>query len=241
MKQRQIHWHATIDSTMTAAAKLAEQGAPHGAAVGADEQTAGQGRHGRAWHSERDAGLYVSVILRVNIGAADLPAVTLALGLAAAEAITELSGVPCDLRWPNDVLIRGRKCCGILTQLHGDAVIAGIGINVNHSSFPMEIASAATSLRIESGRSLDRRVLLNRLLDGMDEHLETLELRGRDAIIRLFTNASSYVRGMRVRLEDTGETGVTAGLDESGFLLLRKDDGSVKQILTGGVRPIEAA
>jgi BirA family transcriptional regulator, biotin operon repressor / biotin---[acetyl-CoA-carboxylase] ligase len=233
---RNILWYESIDSTMYEGARLALEGCPHGTVVVADEQTGGHGRHGRAWHSEKGAGLYATVVLRLPaVQASELPIVTLALGLAAADAIQ----LGCDLRWPNDVLIREKKCCGILTQLHGGAVVAGIGINVNHTEFPPEIAKLATSLRIErgGGAEIDRRVLLVRLLDSIDTHCEILQNQGSDAIMRLFSRASSYVYGRRVRLEDTGERGTTDGLDSAGFLILRKDDGRRMTVLAGGVRP----
>src|SRR5271170_7970200 len=140
---RRIEWHDVIDSTMTEASRLAAEGAPSGTVVGAEEQTAGQGRHGRSWHSESGVGLYVSVILRRQYAPATLPVVTLALGLAVRESILRYTDLVCDLRWPNDVLIQSKKCAGILTQLesstHSSAIMAGIGINVNHSSFPVEL------------------------------------------------------------------------------------------------------
>src|SRR5205085_7003122 len=129
---------------MPEAVRLAAQGCSSGTTVGADEQTAGHGRYGRHWHSEPDAGLYVSVILRHKFKPDEIPIVTLALGLAVTEAIQDTTNLICDLRWPNDILIHDRKCAGILTQLEGEAVIAGIGINVNQTSFPAEIASVAT-------------------------------------------------------------------------------------------------
>ena len=121
MNEPKIHWHESIDPTMYEAARLAASGCEHLTAVVADEQTAGHGRHGRAWHSEKGAGLYATVVLRVDMQPADIPLVTLALGLAVAEAIHNVTGLNCDLRWPNDILIHGRKCCGILAQLHGSS------------------------------------------------------------------------------------------------------------------------
>lgn len=179
----------------------------------------------------------MSVVLRVPIQPADLPLVTLALGLAAAEAVKSLTGIACDLRWPNDILIEGKKCCGILTQLHGSAVVAGIGINVNHTAFPPELTNIATSLRLAGGTAIDRKVLLERLLDSIDIHCDILCDQGRDAIVQAFSRASSYVYGRRVRLEDTGETGTTDGLDAAGFLILKRDDGRRTTVLAGGVRP----
>src|SRR5579863_5985369 len=123
---RRLEWHDVIGSTMTDASRLAETGAPSGTDVGAEEQTAGHGRHGRSWYSEPGAGLYVSIILRHQYPPATLPVVTLALGLAVQEAILKTTGIACDLRWPNDLLIGSKKCAGILTQLEGSAIIAGI-------------------------------------------------------------------------------------------------------------------
>jgi BirA family transcriptional regulator, biotin operon repressor / biotin---[acetyl-CoA-carboxylase] ligase len=232
-----IHWHDSIDSTMHEAARLAAAGSPHLTAVAAHEQTAGIGRHGHSWHSEKDSGLYVSFILRLELQNSDLPVLTLALGLAAAEAIERETNLHCDLRWPNDVLVGGRKVCGILTQLYGSAVVAGIGINVNHSAFPPDLQPLATSLRIAARREFDKAEILNSLIASIQTHCDILQTRGARDIIHLFTRASSYVVGRRVRLEDTGERGSTAGLDASGFLMLKKDDGRLITIYAGGVRP----
>ena len=145
---REIHWHRTLDTTMREAARLAAAGCDSGVVVGADEQTAGQGRLGRSWHSESDSGLYFTVILRPRIDLRAVPIVTLALGIGVHDAIGLVSGVECDLRWPNDVLTGGRKIAGILAVLEGNAVLAGIDINVNHAGFPADIADSASSLRI---------------------------------------------------------------------------------------------
>ena len=114
---RRIHHYDTIDSTMHEAEALAQAGSPSGTAVLADEQTAGLGRHGHSWHSERNAGLYCSVVLRLELPPGAVPILTLALGLAAAEAIERAAGIACDIRWPNDLMIRDRKTGGILVRL----------------------------------------------------------------------------------------------------------------------------
>jgi BirA family biotin operon repressor/biotin-[acetyl-CoA-carboxylase] ligase len=236
---RRIEWHTTIDSTMTEAIRLAGQGTPSGTVVGAEEQTAGQGRHGRVWHSEPGLGLYVSIILRRQLMPASLPVVTLALGLATREAILKATDLVCDLRWPNDVLIESRKCAGILTMLEGSAIIAGIGINVNHSSFPTELNHIATSLRIATGRTQSRERLLVEVLTSVDAYCDLLESEGRGPVIETFARASSYVSGRRVSVDQDGSVlhGTTAGLDDSGFLILRGDDGGSSLIVAGGVRP----
>ncbi len=233
---REISFFETITSTMHEAATRAAAGCPSGAVVVAEEQTAGQGRHGHAWHSEPGAGLYLSVVLRQ----ASLPVLTLALGLATAEAIARATDLQPDLRWPNDVMLGGRKAAGILVQLMDTAAVAGIGVNVNHPAFPPEIATEATSLRLASGRAQSREEILVALLPAIDSFCHMLAEGGPQPILELFARHSSYVRGKRVRVEQSGGTltGTTAGLDANGFLKLRADDGSESLILAGGVRPV---
>jgi BirA family transcriptional regulator, biotin operon repressor / biotin---[acetyl-CoA-carboxylase] ligase len=234
-----IHRFDSLPSTMHKAIELAHAGCPSGTVVVAAEQTAGQGRFGRSWHSEAGSGLYMSQVLRLKICSDSLPLVTLALGLATAESIVNAAAVAPDLRWPNDVLLNGKKCAGILVQLHDGVLVAGIGINVNQSSFPEELAGTATSLRIVTGRQHDLEKLLALLLAQLEQHLDNLLQNGRESVLRAFSQASSYVRGRRVVVEqDTGEiTGVTDGLDPQGFLILRQDNGQRTLILAGGVRP----
>jgi BirA family biotin operon repressor/biotin-[acetyl-CoA-carboxylase] ligase len=234
-----VSYFATIDSTMLEASRLAAAGCEQGTVVVADEQTAGQGRHGRHWHSESNAGLYVSIVLRPALRADSLPVLTLALGLATADAIAETTGIACDLRWPNDVMIEGKKVAGILVQLVESAVIAGIGVNVSHTKFPPEIAAEATSLRIVSNRQHSREQLLVALLGAVTRYCGMLEDGGgRDAILLMFSRRSSYARNKRVRVQQGAAVleGTTAGLDPSGFLILRQDDGTEHLVLAGGVR-----
>ena len=234
-----IHRYATLPSTMHKAIELARQGCESGTVVVASEQTAGQGRFGRVWHSEPGAGLYMSQVLRLKLCPDSLPLVTLALGLAAAEAIAEVAGCAPDLRWPNDVLVDGKKCAGILVQLHEGVLIAGIGVNVNHEDFPPELAPMATSLRMVMGCSYDIEILLQSLVRLIQEHVESLIENGKDGVLRAFTQASSYVSGRRVVVEQNGVelAGVTEGLDPQGFLKLREDNGRQALIVAGGVRP----
>jgi len=239
LPDREIVCLEVTGSTMTDAALLAAAGCASGTAVVAEEQTAGQGRHGRAWHSERGAGLYVTIVLQLPLPLDDVPVLTLALGLATAEAIARSSGLACDLRWPNDVLLDGRKCAGILVQTSGAAFLVGIGINVNHSAFPAELARSATSLRLVSGVEHSREALLEALLVSVDSFVNMLVEGGRDPVVGLFARASSYTFGKRVTVEQGGALieGVTDGLTPSGFLMLRRDDGTTTLITAGGVRP----
>lgn len=233
-----IHYWLTVDSTMREAQRLAEQGAPSGTIVLADEQTAGVGRLGRTWHSEPEAGIYCSILLQLPLAPADLPVATLLLGLAAAEAIQTSTSLACDLRWPNDVLINERKVAGILALLVRSYVVAGIGINVNHVSLPDGLRTPATSLRLETkGRLHSREDIVVSLLESLQRFTQLLAAGGKETILRAFTAASSYVTHRRVVVDDSGAEGTTAGLDPSGFLLLRKNDGTTERIATGGVRP----
>ena len=220
---RTIVHYPTLDSTMRAAAGLET-----GAVVLADEQTAGQGRHGRSWHSEAGTGIYCSMALKPS------PVLTLALGLAVAEAILQSTGVTCDLRWPNDVMAGGKKVAGILVQLVDSAAIAGIGINVNQTSVPAALAAEATSLRMASGREVEPARLLIALLRAVD----AFAAEPPEAILRLFARASSYAAGRRVTVDlpDGTVAGTTAGLTPEGFLILRKDDGTDTLVIAGGVR-----
>jgi BirA family biotin operon repressor/biotin-[acetyl-CoA-carboxylase] ligase len=217
---RQIDWFKSLDSTMIEARRDLQSGR----IVGADEQTAGMGRHGRKWISEPGAGLYVSMIL----AAKPVPVIMLSVGLAAREAI----GGGADLRWPNDVLLNGKKCAGVLAQLENDKIVAGIGINVSQAEFPDDLETPATSLLLE-GITVSREDLLVALVESVDYYTRL----SCDEILREFTNASSYVFGKRVRVE-AGLEGVTCGLDPAGFLRLREDNGTETVILAGGVRPI---
>ena len=178
-------------------------------------------------------------MLRHRFAPNTLPLVTLALGLAAREAILQATDLVCDLRWPNDVLIQSRKCAGILTQLESSAIIAGIGINVNHSTFPEELTDMATSLRLATHRIHSREQLLVELAGSVDRFCTLLEKEGGEPILAMFSQASSFVHGRRVSVDQGHSSleGTTAGLNSSGFLILQRDDGTRNLILAGGVRP----
>ena len=239
---RRIDYHETLDSTMLAAARLASEGCRAGTAVVAGRQTAGQGRHGHSWYSPPGAGLYVSIVLRPQVPFDWLPVLTLATGLAAVEAIARSTNLRCDLRWPNDLMLDAKKVGGILLQLQERGVIAGIGINVSQDAFPAELAAEATSLLLAAGREPSREDLLIRVLQTTDAFTRMLEEAGRQAILDLFTRTSSYAQGKDVTVQQGDDVihGVTAGLDESGFLKVRRAGGDEITVLAGGVRAARA-
>ena len=238
LPDRDLRYHTTIDSTMREATALAAANSPSGTTVIAEEQTAGQGRQGHTWHSEKAVGLYLSIVLRPDLKRESAPTLTIAIGLATAQAISSVTGLACDLRWPNDIMLSGKKAAGILTQLTESAAIAGIGINVNHERFPADLAQEATSLRLESSHEQSRERLLIELLPAVDRYAALLAERGPEPILDLFSRRSTYSSGKRVvvRQGDSVLVGTTAGLNASGFLVVRKDDGSDEIILAGGVR-----
>lgn len=214
-------------------------GVPEGTVYVADQQTAGRGRGGHSWHSARGAGLYLSALLRPSLAPHEILGITLAAGIGAAQAISDVARIPCDLRWPNDLLINDKKAGGILTEMNsgnGCAVVVGFGINVNHSSLPDELLSSATSLYLATGSRHEVTVLAAALLQFFDCEYRRLQNDGLQAVLARFEEHSSYVRGKRVTVgEEGGYEGVTDGLDQHGFLRIRTGDG-IRTVLSGSVR-----
>jgi BirA family transcriptional regulator, biotin operon repressor / biotin---[acetyl-CoA-carboxylase] ligase len=238
---RILHYFKT-DSTNRIAMEMAARDAAHGTVVVAEEQTAGRGRLGRVWYSEKSSGIYVSIILRPTLAPAAAPMLTLMAGLAAHGAIRWVTGLTGDIRWPNDVLINGRKVCGILTEMNAEidrvyAVVLGIGINANHREMPEELESIATSLRIETGKPVARGLLLTSLLKELERCYQLFMQEGSEAIVARWSAASSFAQGKKVRvMTGTGEyQAVTAGLDPRGTLRVRRSDGREELLIAGEI------
>jgi BirA family biotin operon repressor/biotin-[acetyl-CoA-carboxylase] ligase len=246
---KRLHHYFKIDSTNRVALELAASGEPHGTLVVAEEQTAGRGRLGRTWYSEKTSGIYVSFLVRPDAPPGRAPLapqqavlLTLAAGLAARDAVVDSTGLPVDLRWPNDLLLAGRKFCGILTEMVGEAdrlhyVVVGVGINVNHTQLPRELEDQATSLRLAGGRAYSRLEILVRLLERFDHYYNRLRADGPEPLIERFGEVSSWARNKPVRVAAGEEfEGVTVGLDSTGLLLVRRTDGTIVPVLAGDVR-----
>lgn len=240
---RHIYHYFKVDSTNTVAMRLGEEGEAHGTVVVAEEQTAGRGRSGRSWISEKSAGISCSVLLRPAIPPSEAPMLTLVAGLAARDAAAdELDALP-DIRWPNDLLVHGRKFCGILTEMRAEPdrihyAVVGIGLNVNQNKMPAELDDSATSLRMDSGKTHSRLELLIRLLRHLDRYYNQFLAEGPMPILRRFAEVSSYFQGKRVRIKTLTETfsGSTAGLEPNGVLRVARDDGrGVELVLSGDV------
>jgi BirA family transcriptional regulator, biotin operon repressor / biotin---[acetyl-CoA-carboxylase] ligase len=231
-------WLRSTDSTMRDAAKLAARGEVHGTVVVAESQTEGMGRHGHTWHSEHGGGIYASIILRLSLTPDALPILPMGLGLGVQRAVNDHCGINCDLRWPNDLLLNEKKLAGTMVQSADPGThIAGIGLNVNQTSFPEELQSIATSLRIETGLDHAREELLDRLVCETLASAALLVDRGKRQILDEFEARSSYVRGKTVTVNGDNRrfTGITVGLDDNGFLMVETPEG-IETVLSGGVR-----
>lgn len=236
-----VHYFRT-GSTNAEALKLAAEGAEHGTVVVAEEQTAGRGRLGRAWFSEKASGIYTSIILRPPLAPAAAPVLTLMAGLAAHQAVSAVTGLDVDIRWPNDLLVNGKKVCGILTEMTAEigrlhAVVLGIGINVNHSLMPPQLEEIATSLRMEAHRHISRVQVLVALLREVERNYQLLLTGGNKAITERWEAASSFAHGKHVRVVTAAgqSRAITMGVEPSGALKVQYDDGRPESLVAGEV------
>ena len=240
-----IHALDEVGSTQGEIARLAAEGAPEGTVVTARHQRAGRGRLGRSWWDRADESLLLSVLLRPRVPAARAPLITLVGALAVMDAVATETGLTPGLRWPNDVLVAGRKVCGILAEAATDAagalerVVLGIGLNVNQEAFPEEVAGRAASLRMLAGRPVDRGRLLATLLDALDAQYHAFHAASTEALTAA-CRARCLTLGERVRAAD-GREGVAVDLDESGALVLRGDDAAVHRVVAGEITSAPAA
>lgn len=239
---KRIYHFFKTDSTNQVALELGHAGEPEGAVIIAEEQTAGRGRAGHSWHSERAAGIYATILLRPRLAPVQAPLLTMMAGLSARAAVQAATGLTVDLKWPNDLMISGKKLGGILTEMHAEPsqvrfVIVGIGINVNQQKFPAELAGASTSLRMETGKVQSRLEVLVQFLRQFESDYKELLSEGSAGVVKRFEAASSYARGKRVRVTNGREsfTGVTAGLEETGVLRVKRDDGEITLVIAGDV------
>jgi BirA family biotin operon repressor/biotin-[acetyl-CoA-carboxylase] ligase len=239
---KSIHHFFKTDSTNRVALELGHAGEPEGTVVLAEEQTAGRGRAGRAWVSERAAGIYVTLLLRPRLAPVQAPLLTMMAGLSVHGAVEAVTGLNVDLKWPNDLLIGGKKAGGILTEMHAEPsqvrfVIVGIGLNVNQERFPGELANIATSLRMESGKRQSRMELLVRLLREFESDYNRFLREGVSGVVERFETVSSYARGKRVRVNNGSESyvGTTAGLGPEGLLQVEREDGRLMTVIAGDV------
>jgi BirA family transcriptional regulator, biotin operon repressor / biotin---[acetyl-CoA-carboxylase] ligase len=240
---KRIYHFLRTESTNHVAMELGYADEPEGAVVLAEEQTAGRGRAGRTWHSERGTGLYITLLLRPKISPVQAPLLTMMAGLSSHAAIQAQTGLTVDLKWPNDLMLGDKKLGGILTEMYAEPsqvrfVIVGIGINVNQEKFPGELAATATSLRVQTGRAQSRMELLVRLLREFETDYNRFMSEGSASVTQRFEAVSSYARGKRVSVSNGMETyiGVTAGLSREGLLQVERESGDIATVIAGDVR-----
>lgn len=239
---RYVIFHPCLSSTNIEAYRLAMEGAPEGTVVIADEQTAGRGRLNRTWRSPRGVNFYGSFILRPPIPPDRAPQLTLVAGLAVAELLSLYRPGHVTIKWPNDILIDGRKLCGILTEMRArgevEFVIVGIGININmkREDFPEDIRETATSLRDVCGVDIDRVEMVGKLVDNLEKWYRVFTRDGFRAI-RDPWNVYAGLTGkvIRVIYKDEVETGTALGLDEKGHIVMRDGAGVIRHITAGDV------
>ncbi len=240
---QRIERRERVASTNDEAGLLARAGAPHGTVIVAEEQTSGRGRYGRSWHSPPGDNLYLSVVLRPDLAPERAPPITLAGGLGVADAVNN-AGVPASLKWPNDVVVTGRKLAGVLTEMNTrgqqlEHVILGIGVNVNARELPPEIAALATSLRLELGREVDREAFMGALLPALERWLDAFFEGGVGALADAWTERAALDGGrVRADAEDGPVEGEPVGLDDEGALLIEDDAGRRHRVVSGEVARI---
>ena len=235
-----IYFYEETDTTNNRARELALEGAPEGTLVVAEKQTAGRGRRGKVWESPLGTGIWMSLVLRPQIMPAEASVLTLLCGLATAEAIEAETGLSAGIKWPNDILINGKKAVGILTEMDGEMsevhfVIPGIGINVNTASFPPEIAEIATSLYLECGKTVSRRRLVHKVLERLEEHYETFLRTGSFAAMLEDYRKHCITLGKEVHVLGR-EPFFAEALDitSEGELLVRRADNGKEEVVFSG-------
>lgn len=232
----------SVDSTNTYAKRLAEEGASAGTLVVAEEQTEGKGRRGRSWSASKGANIMMTIILKPSVKPEHVSRMTLLMAMAAARGIRSVTGLPAGIKWPNDVVVHGRKVCGILTELNMEVdyinyVVIGTGINVNQEHFPKEIQDVAGSLCLELGHKIARAELAAEVLRELEELYEIfLETEDLSKLYQAY-NELCVNCGHEIRVLDPGReyTGTTDGINASGELVVRKGDGSLVCVYAGEV------
>ena len=238
-----LHHYREIGSTNDRARQLALHGCPEGTVVVADSQSAGRGRLGRTWESPPGTGLYFSLILRPDFPAKDGPRVTLLAGVAVCRAVNALVGLEARIKWPNDILVHGRKVAGILAEMEVNQdrihhVVVGVGVNVNThpSSFPAVLRERSSSLAVEARRTVSKTALLCSILIEMEDLWDVLLSSGFEPIREAWRELNATL-GHRVRAEGVGAglVGKAVDLDPDGSLLVRSDDGTLHKVPFGEV------
>lgn len=238
---QQLIYHKETGSTNTDAKQLAEEGYPHGTIVLSDQQHQGRGRRGRSWESVEGRNLYFSMILRPEIKPGSASMLTLVMGLSVAQAIHEVTGLKCQIKWPNDLVIHGKKVCGILTEMSMEPdfihyVVVGVGVNVNQTSFG-EGLEHASSIQLEQGVEQNRIRLFLKILERFEKNYESFlgQQSMKDLLHKYNSILVNRYATVKVLEADGYFEGIAKGINERGELLVQKEDGSIVEIFAGEV------
>lgn len=242
MAGKHLLYFDVTDSTNTEAKRQAESGAPEGLLVVADKQESGKGRRGRGWESPSGSNIFMTLLLRPSFAPQKASMTTLVMALGTAQAITEVSGLQAEIKWPNDIVVNGKKVVGILTELAMETdyiqyLVCGVGINVNQAEIPESIRNTATSLYLEGGKKVNRAGLIQKVMERFEENYEIFCRSGDmsgllNAYNERLVNKEACVRV----LDPLGEyEGISHGINEKGELLVEKEDGQVENVFAGEV------
>ena len=247
-----LYYFPETGSTNTDAKKYAEQGDPHGTLVVADTQTGGKGRRGRSWQSAPGTTIAMSIVCRPDFMPDKASMLTLVMGLSVAQAINQVTGLKTSIKWPNDIVVNGKKVCGILTEMSAELdyiqyLVIGVGINVNNgfdlpgeereNTFPEEIRDVASSLYLETGKRISRAELITAIMERFEQNYETfLKTTDLSNLMQDYNGClANYNKEVRV-LDPKGDyEGMAKGIDHMGNLLVEKSDGTVEQVYSGEV------
>ncbi|WZL72786.1 biotin--[acetyl-CoA-carboxylase] ligase [Clostridiaceae bacterium 35-E11] len=239
-----VYYFDSVDSTNNMGKKLAAEGASEGTIVIAEEQTGGRGRLGRQWVSPKKTGIWMSIVLRPDIGPAEAPKITQITAAAVTLAIRKLTECEVGIKWPNDIIIQKKKVCGVLTEMSAELnsvnyIIVGIGINVNNESddFPIEIQDIATSIKNCTGKKVSRKMLVKEILKAFEElyidFIQTKNIKKSVAVCKKY----SVTLGKKVRIIDRTKeiTAEAIDLTEDGELMVKNEAGEIQRVLSGEV------
>jgi len=239
---KQMIYYDEIDSTNLEAHRLAKKGGEHGIVVAAGSQSAGRGRLGRSWNSPAESNIYMSLLLRPDLEPDQAPMLTLVMACSVAETIRETTGLDAQIKWPNDIVVNGKKVCGILTEMNAEVgrinyVVIGVGINVNTEGFPEELQEMATSLSMEAARTFFKEDILSEVLTHFEKDYAIFIKTGSFRKLKSRYENLLVNRGKMVKI--LGETepyqALALGINEKGELLVRREDGSETTVYAGEV------
>ena len=240
--ENKVYYYETLDSTNTHICQMAVQGAQHGTVVVANKQTAGKGRRGRVWESSSGDNIYMSILLRPEIEANQASMLTLVMAYSVAKAIQKAGFSDAKIKWPNDIVLSGKKVCGILTEMFTkdtdiDYVVIGVGVNVNTKGFPEEIQDTATSLYLRSGVFVNRDTLLEDILECFWKEYDRFLNTGNLSYMRQDYNAMLVNCNQEVQVLEPGKeyTAYALGINDLGELIVRTSEGDEQTVFAGEV------